>query len=111
MSIITHKGGYIYSLPSSQFTETFKMSARAFSSISVTGRFWPSSSDSASRAGGGLLSLQTGDMVTEHGNELYHSNHLLPGNNVMVNQYTIHLRRAKPNTCDSKPIFRMGLAI
>ena len=42
-------------------------------------------------------------MVTEHGNELYHSNHLLPGNNVMVNQYTIHLRRAKPNTCHSKP--------
>lgn len=63
------------------------------------------------RAGGGLLSLQTDDMVTEHGNELYHSNHLLPGNNVMVNQYTIHLRRAKPNTCDSKPIFRMGFAI
>ena len=67
--------------------------------------------DSALRAGGGLLSLQTGDMVTEHGNEQYHSNHLLPWDNVMVNQYTIHLRRAKPNTCDSKPIFRMGLAI
>ena len=63
------------------------------------------------RAGGGLLSLQTDDMVTEHGNELYHSNHLLPWDNVMVNQYTIHLRRAKPNTCDSKPIFRMGFAI
>ena len=63
------------------------------------------------RAGGGLLSLQTDDMVTEHGNELYHSNHLLPWDNVMVNQYTIHLRRAKPNTCHSKLIFRMGLAI
>ena len=57
--------------------------------------------DGPLRAGGGLRGLQTDDMVSEHGCELYHSNHLLPGNNVMVNQYTIHHRHAKPNTCQN----------
>lgn len=56
--------------------------------------------DSASRAGGGLRGLQTDDMVLEHGYDVYHSSHLLLGNNVIVNQCTIHLRRAKPTTCN-----------
>ena len=54
--------------------------------------------DSASRAGGGLRGLQTDDMVSEQGNDVYHSSHLLRESNVIVNQCMIHLRRAKPTT-------------
>ena len=56
--------------------------------------------DSASRAGGGLRGLQTDGMVSEYRNDVYHSSHLLRESNVIVNQCTIHLRRAKPITCN-----------
>ena len=36
---VTRIDGVFYSLPSSQSTDTFRMSARAFNSISDTGRF------------------------------------------------------------------------
>ena len=49
----TYIDGVSYSLPSSQSTDTFRMSARTFNSISDTGRFWPSSKDSA----GTLISI------------------------------------------------------
>ena len=54
--------------------------------------------DRASRAGGGLRSLQTDGMVSEYRNDVYHSSHLLRESNVLVNQCMIHLRRAKPIT-------------
>lgn len=49
----TRIDGVFYSLPSSQLTDTFRISASAFNSISDTGRFWPSSKDSA----GTLISI------------------------------------------------------
>ena len=50
---VTRIDGVFYSLPSSQLTDTFRISASAFNSISDTGRFWPSSKDSA----GTLISI------------------------------------------------------
>ena len=49
----TYIDGVFYSLPSNQLTDTFRISARAFNSISDTGCFRPSSKDSA----GTLISI------------------------------------------------------
>ena len=49
----TRIDGIFYSLPSSQSTDTFRMSARAFNSISDIGHLWPSNKDSA----GTLISI------------------------------------------------------
>ena len=45
-----------------------------------------------------MRGLHTDDMVSEYRNDVYHSSHLLRESNVIVNQCTIHLRRAKPIT-------------
>ena len=65
---VTYIDGVFYSLPSSQSTETFRISARAFNSISDTGRFWPSSKDSA----GTLISIPASCVFGEQ-LHLFHS--------------------------------------
>ena len=84
---ITRIDGVFYSLPSSQSTETFRISARAFNSISDTGRFWPSNKDSA----GTLISIPASCVFGEQ-LHLFHSlrqprlGHSL-ANNVTITQF------------------------